>query len=388
MPTLVVLGAGLAGLPIAHHVLKHTVPLVKDLKVVLVTPNAEHYWNLASVRGVVPGQLGDDKLFYPIAPEFEQYPAGSWEIILGKAETLDESKNTVVVAANDGSRRAVDYDAVVIATGTSAKESMPWKEVGTTEETKKALRDLRQQLTAAKSIVIAGGGVTGAETAGEIGFEFAQKGDKDVYFVYNDALPLGPPMVDNVRKAALNELQKLKVKAVPNTKVTGVTVDADGRKTLELTTKDGKKSTMKADAYVPTVGSIPNTAFLPSSMLDAKGYVNQDASLRVPGHANLFVVGDAGNLEDEYGRIADLQVQHVVKSIQAHFTGAARPADYVVDPKVIAGITIGRSRATGQMGTWKLPSIMIWLFKGRFLGTDYNKAFVQGKRTLTVTKNW
>jgi malic enzyme len=39
--TLVVLGAGVAGLPIAHHVLRHTVPKVKDLKVILVTPNTD-----------------------------------------------------------------------------------------------------------------------------------------------------------------------------------------------------------------------------------------------------------------------------------------------------------------------------------------------------------
>ncbi|KAF6841300.1 hypothetical protein CMUS01_03618 [Colletotrichum musicola] len=387
MPTLVVLGAGLAGLPIAHHALKHTVPLVKDLKVVLVTPNAEHYWNMAAVRGVVPGQFGDDILFNPIEPELAQYPRESWEIVLGKAETLDDGKNTVVVAANDGSRRTIAYDAVVVATGTRAKENMPWKEVGTTEQTKKALADIRRELADAKTIVVAGGGITGAETAGEIGFEYSAKGAKDVYFVYADDLPLGPPLVDNVRKAALNELHKLKVKTISGTKVTGVKTDAGGKKTLELTGKDGKKTTMQADAYVPTVGSIPNTSFLPASMLDADGYVNQDASLRVPGHDNVFVVGDVGNLEGQYGRIADLQTQHVVKSIQAHFTGAAKPADYVVDPKVIAGITIGRGRATGQMGTWKLPSIIIWLAKGRYIGTDYAKAFAQGKRTMMV-KNW
>ncbi|OHE95441.1 hypothetical protein CORC01_09313 [Colletotrichum orchidophilum] len=388
MPTLVVLGAGLAGLPIAHHVLKHTVPLVKDLKVILVTPNSEHYWNLASVRGIVPGQFGDDVLFHPIEPAFARYPKESYEVIIGKAEQLNDDKNTVAVVANDGTRKTIAYDAVVIATGTRAKESMPWKEVGTTEETKKALGDIRQQLSNAKSIVVAGGGITGTETVGEIGFEYSQKHNKDVYFIYNDDLPLGPPLTDSVRKAALNELQKLNVKTIHNTKVTNVKTEANGQKTLELTDKSGKKTTLQTDAYLPTIGAIPNTSFLPSNMLDAPGYVNQDNSLRAVGHDNIFVVGDVGNLEDGYGRLADTQVQHVVKSIQAHFTGAPRPAPYVVDPKIIAGITIGRSRATGQMGTWKLPSIMIWLFKGRYIGTDYAKEFAAGTRTMTVTKNW
>uniref|UniRef100_L2GBX4 FAD/NAD(P)-binding domain-containing protein n=1 Tax=Colletotrichum fructicola (strain Nara gc5) TaxID=1213859 RepID=L2GBX4_COLFN len=374
MPTLVVLGAGLSGLPVAHHALKHTAAQVKDMKVILVTPNAEHYWNMASVRGVVPGQFGDDVLFYPIEPELAQYPKERWELVLGKAETLNDDKNNVVIALNDGSRRTIPYDAIVIATGTRAKEGMPWKEVGTTEETKKSLHGVRKLLEDAKSIVVAGGGVTGAETAGEIGFEYAQKGGKDggkgVYFIYNDTLPLSPPFVDNVRRAALNELTKLKVKPIPETKVTAVKTEANGQKTLELTTKDGKKTTMTTDAYVPTVGSIPNSSFLPSNMLDATGHVNQDASLRAPGQDNMSSA-----------------TSHVVKSIQAHFTGAARPADYVADPKVLAGITIGRSRATGQMGTWKLPSIAIWLFKGRYIGTDYAKQLVEGKRTLQA-KNW
>lgn len=42
--TLVILGAGIAGLPIAHHVLKHTAPQVKGgLKVILVSPNTDQY---------------------------------------------------------------------------------------------------------------------------------------------------------------------------------------------------------------------------------------------------------------------------------------------------------------------------------------------------------
>ncbi|OLN84948.1 Apoptosis-inducing factor 2-like protein 2 [Colletotrichum chlorophyti] len=388
MPTLVVLGAGIAGLPITHHVLKHTVPLVKDLKVILVTPNSEFYWNLASVRGVVPGQFSDDQLFRPIEPELAQYPAGSWELVIGKAETLNDDKNTIEVALDDGGRRTISYDAVVIATGTQAREGMPWKGLGTTEATKKALHDIRQRLAASKTIAVGGGGITGAETVGEIGFEYAQKGDKDVYFIHSDELPLAAPFTDSVRRAALKELNALKVKTISNTKITGVITETDGKTTLELTAKDGKKTTLRVDAYVPTIGAVPNTSFLPTDMLDPNGYVKQDTDLRVPGHGNVFVVGDAGNLEDGYGRLADLQTQHIVKSIQAHFTGAPKPAAYVVDPKVTAGITLGRSRATGQMGTWRLPSIIVWLVKGRFIGTNYVKDYAAGKRTMTVTKNW
>lgn len=46
--TVVILGAGLAGLPLAHHILKNKADKY-DLKVVLVSPSDEFYWNLASV---------------------------------------------------------------------------------------------------------------------------------------------------------------------------------------------------------------------------------------------------------------------------------------------------------------------------------------------------
>lgn len=34
--TVVILGASFAGIPIAHHLLTHTAPLIPDLKVILV----------------------------------------------------------------------------------------------------------------------------------------------------------------------------------------------------------------------------------------------------------------------------------------------------------------------------------------------------------------
>lgn len=46
------------------------------------------------------------------------------------------------------------------------------------------------------------------------------------------------------------------------------------------------------------------------------------------------------------------------------------------------GVTLGRSRATGQMGSLKLWSFLLWYLKGRFLGTDYAGQYAAGKRTL------
>lgn len=77
--TFVVLGAGYAGIPMAHHLLKHTPAGVVNLRVVLVAPYDALYWNGAAPRGFLPTNdadtnpkgtpgYGDDKLFFPLAP--------------------------------------------------------------------------------------------------------------------------------------------------------------------------------------------------------------------------------------------------------------------------------------------------------------------------------
>jgi NADH dehydrogenase FAD-containing subunit len=108
--TIVILGASLTGVPIAHYLLKHTANKIKDLKVIVVAPNTHLYWNLGSVRGILPDMLGDDLLFYPLAPGFAKYPSERYELVRGVAERVDPSSNVVEVRGNDGSARQIRYD--------------------------------------------------------------------------------------------------------------------------------------------------------------------------------------------------------------------------------------------------------------------------------------
>jgi len=109
--TVVILGAAYTGIPIAHYLLKHTAAKVKgDLRVVLVSPNTDFYWHNASVRGILPGQLPDEKLFYPIAPAFAKYPAEQFNFVLGKAQGVDPASNSVNIRSTDGSEQSIKYD--------------------------------------------------------------------------------------------------------------------------------------------------------------------------------------------------------------------------------------------------------------------------------------
>jgi hypothetical protein len=73
MQKIVILGGSYAGISTAHRLLRQA-GKTSNCKVILVTPNTDLYWSLASARGLVPGQLSDEQLFRPIADGFKQYP--------------------------------------------------------------------------------------------------------------------------------------------------------------------------------------------------------------------------------------------------------------------------------------------------------------------------
>ncbi|ROW06011.1 hypothetical protein VMCG_04655 [Cytospora schulzeri] len=382
--TIVILGASVAGIPIAHHLLTHTALLVPDLKVILVSPNTHLYWMFASVRGIVPGGLDEDKLFVPIAPAFAKYPVDRFEFVLGTAEDLNPSENSVTVQTNDGQVRSIEYHTLVVATGSSAKDNMPWKAVSTTEQTRAVLREWQTRIRSAKSIVVAGAGLTGIEVAGELAEAYAKTGQKEVTLIGTSNLPLDNTVRQDVRAAAQNILKTLGARVVMDTTVSTVEGSGSGPRTIKIY-KQGREETITADVFMPTYGLQPNSSFAPASMLDQRGYIKQTKYLRVEGHDNIFVVGDVGNLETPHGIHTDLQVLHVVGSLQAYLKGG-EVTEYRFSTEPYFGASIGRGAGIGQVKGLKVFSFLIWWNKSRTLGMQKVSGFVAGRRTLTKGK--
>ncbi|KAM0518649.1 hypothetical protein ACHAPE_004413 [Trichoderma viride] len=379
MKNIVVLGVGVAAAPLIRQTMRNVVLKDKDYKMIVVAPNTHFHWPIAMPRVLVPGQLADDKAMIDLRPFFKEYPEAQFEFVLGTASAMDPASNTVTVSPSEGGSRTINYHTLVVATGSSSPD-MPWKVMGSTEQTKQRTHELRQQIENAKTIVIVGAGATGTETAGELGFEYSKAGKKEVYLVYNDKLPLTPPTMDSVRKAAKNELEKLKVKLVPNTTVSAV--ERSGNDTiLTLTSADGTTKTLTTQAYIPSTGLVPNTSFVPANLLDNRGYVKQTKALLAEGFDNIFVLGDVGNLEASKAGTASAQTIHLVKALPIYFNGGAMPA-YSPNTTEISAVTLGRSRATGQMGSFKLFSYLIYYAKGRYLGTDYAHLIAAGKKSM------
>jgi len=93
---------------------------------------------------------------------------------------LDVEAKKVAISSSTGTS-TLEYDFLILATGSRAKGDAPFKGVGSTEDTKAVRHDFQARVKKAKTIVVAGGGVTGCETAGELAYEYGR--EKEIIFV-------------------------------------------------------------------------------------------------------------------------------------------------------------------------------------------------------------
>ncbi|KAI1436317.1 FAD/NAD(P)-binding domain-containing protein [Xylaria sp. CBS 124048] len=377
--TVVILGGAYAGVQIAHRLLKYTLPHVKDLKVVLISKNSHFYWNMAAVRAIIPGVMKEDQYTRPIAPGFAQYPAESFEFIVGSAEAVDPTNRTVKVAVGDDSKeRALSYDYLVLATGTrntdSAATAVPWKNSGTHEEISALLNETQEKIRAAQHIVVAGAGATGVETAAELGFEYGSPKDpsakKEIILLSADEHVLGGDSISGTVEA---ELKKLHVTIRKSARVAGCTMLSDGK--YEVVLDNGDK--IVTDLYLPTMGMTPNSDYLPATMLNEKKFVIVDEFYAAKGVENIWAAGDVAAAGRATFVNTDKQAAGVAKNLDAVLRGKAQSPVKTI-PIDILMVATGRSRGAGRLGPVKAFSLMVYHIKGKTLGTQRLPSWVDG----------
>ncbi|KAJ9160789.1 FAD/NAD(P)-binding domain-containing protein [Coniochaeta hoffmannii] len=376
--TVVVLGGGMSGIATAHKLLKHTAPKLKGLKVILVSASSHFYMNIAAVRGVIPGEIPDKDLFYPIEPGFAKYPRESFEFVVGSATALDPAGNTVKVRAGDGGaeERTIAYDQLVIATGSSLATDLPFKTIGSYERTIEEWHKLQNRIKAAKSVVIAGAGPTGVETMGELAYKYGTTKKLTLIIDGEHALP---SLMPSVAKTAEAELTKMKVELLRKVRVDAVEELGGDNGGTKLTLSDGK--TLVADVFLPLYGVRPNSSFVPAHLLDAGGCVKVEPSLRVAGCENVWAVGDVNNLEFKTAMRAESQTVHLHPNLEAVLLGRGQQALAAYKPgtTTMMMVPVGKKKGTGQIGSFKAFSFMVNFFKGKTLLVEKAPAIVDGK---------
>ncbi|KAI0478076.1 hypothetical protein F4859DRAFT_46634 [Xylaria cf. heliscus] len=375
--TVVILGGAFAGVQVAHRLLKSTLPHVKDLKVILVSKNSNFYWNLAAVRAIVPGVLKEEEYTQPIAPGFAKYSADVFEFIIGTVESVDHPSKTVkVIVGADASERPLNYDYLVVATGTrnAGTSNVPWKNNGTHEEITALLAETQEKVKAAKHIVVAGAGTTGVEVAAELGFEYGNPKDpatkKEIVLLSAHKEVLDG---DSIASNVASELKKLSVKVRGSARVANATTSPDGK--TEVVLENGEK--IVTDLYLPTMGMAPNTEFLPDVLLTTKKFVDIDEFYAVKGAENIWAAGDVVWKPRGSFVLTDKQAAGVAKNIDAVIRGKSQTPVKTIPIDVLM-VATGRSRGAGRMGPVKAFSLMVYLIKGKTLGTEKLPSWVDG----------
>ena len=248
---IVVVGANIAGINAAHYLLKHTIPTLQaankstTYKLTLISPSTHFFWKIGAPRALINSELIPlSKIFKPIEDGFKQYPKNSFSFVLGSAVGLDEGKKTITVQTQDSATKTVSYSSLIIATGTTSTSPL-WTLHGSHETSIASMQEMHAALPKASTILIAGGGPAGVETAGQITLpstkphstnprpstgEIATFYPKATTTLLSGSHSLLPRLKPAIGSAAESKLTSMGVKTIHNLKVTS-TSSAPGSKT-------------------------------------------------------------------------------------------------------------------------------------------------------------
>ena len=221
------------------------------------------------------------------------------------------------------------------------------------------------------TIVIVGGGPTGVELAGAFAElartvlkrDFRRIDPTHAHIVLIEASPnvlahFPPDLCDSARR----QLERLGVQVRTSTRVKSIT---EGQVELE----GGEVIRAETILWAAGVSATPLTAKL-GVELDRAGRVKVNPGLSLPGHPEVFAIGDMALVLDEKGKpvpgvspAAMQMASHVARIIKrelASTSGAAqRPAFHYWDRGTMA--TIGRSAAVAWIGRLKMSGVLAWL---------------------------
>ncbi len=386
---IVILGGSYGGISTAHYLLKHVVPKLPDsllYRVILASASDHAMCRPACPRAMISDDLlPQEKLFVSIARAFEQYPKDNFRFIQATATDLDHSKRTVTIQLPDGSTESIDFHALVIATGASTPSPL----LGLNRDVdflRSSWASFRKALSSAKSIVISGGGPAGVETAGELGeylngragwFRSGLANPRVQITVVTAGPQILPALRPAIAKQAEIYLAKVGVAVVKNVRVTAVRPPDAGTENVAtkatVTLENGK--TLEADLYIPTTGTTPNTGFVDKLLLGADGRVETNPStLRVEKTGTrIYAIGDAASFARPAIHLILNAVPVLCTNMEHDLLLAAgkesssvgKDRIYTEDTRETQMVPIGRGKGVGAAMGYKMPSLMVWLIKGR-----------------------
>ncbi len=326
---IVIVGGSFGALAVAHTLLKDVLPKLsssKSCKVFMISPNSQFFWRPAAPRIIVnPAALSEDKAFFDIAESFEKYDKSHFEHIRGYATSVDPSSQTILYSPDSMTASLpIHYGSLVLASGTLFKDPL-WSLQSGEEPTKRALKNTHDQVSAAHSIAIIGGGPLGCETAGELGYLHGRSKEINLF---SGAKQLLHRLQDQrLGQDAEGRLSNLGVKVVHKVRCEDTERTADGKTRVKLS--DGTEEVV--DVVIEATGETPSNKFIPKEWLTGDGLVRTViATLRadVPNLDNVYAIGSISSALK--GGILGIVFSYkaLCESIQNDLTGQGRLPSY------------------------------------------------------------
>ena len=378
---VVIVGAGYGGLAAAQR--------LRDADVdVIVVDRTNHHLFPPLLYQAATGLLSEGDIAPPIRDVLRRQ--GNATVLLGEVDGVDLGARRLSVATL-GQRSELGYDSLILATGSQqsyfghpeyARHAPGMKTIDHALELRGrifgAFEMAECELDPAAratwlTFVVVGGGPTGVELAGQIGeLARAMRGNfrridpTQARIVLLDAGPAilsGYPV--SLQRRAARRLERLGVELRLGVVVTGV--DARGVDTNAdepaLRRVEAPTKIWAAGVEGSPLGRL--VAEQAGAGVDGAGRVIVREDCTLPGHPEVFVVGDLMNRDDAptIGRVAVDSARHAADAILARLRGdkAERPYNYRERAKIAI---VSRFEAVGTIGRlriWGFPAWILWL---------------------------
>jgi len=373
-PRVVIVGAGFGGLSAAK-------ALGRSALQVTVVDRRNHHVFQPLLYQVATAALSPGDIAYPIRSILRRQK--NTTVYLAEVRSIDVAGRSLTL--DQGS---LPYDYLIFAAGaTHSYFGHPeWEAHAPGLKTIEDALEIRRQFLLAferaerepdparrrslLTFVLVGGGPTGAELAGAIAeisrhvliHDFRRIDPRDARILLVEAGPrILPSFPPELSERAARSLEKLGVEIRTDAPVTGV-----GEGYVNIGAERLEAATIVWSAGVAAL----STARSLGAPLDRAGRVLVQPDLSIPGHPEVFVVGDQAAFLHQTGKplpgVAQVAIQegrHAAQNILADRAGLPRRPFHYRDPGNLA--VLGRGSAVADLGKVRLsgfPAWLVWAF--------------------------
>ncbi len=380
MHRVAIIGGGFGGLNAARQLAGR-----KDVAVTLVDKRNFHLFQPLLYQ-VATGSLSPGEIAAPLRSVFQN--ASNIRVLMAEAVDFDVAGRRVIL--DEG---CVDYDTLILAAG-SANSYFGHKEweaiapgLKTIEDAVRIRHKILFAFEAAEretdpaerqawlTFVVVGAGPTGVELAGALGEiandtlrnEFRSIRPEEARLLLLDGSPrVLPPFPEDLSRAAEQHLIGLGVRTRNNVRV--VAIDAGGVEIQSSAGAPRERIASKTVIWAAGVTATPiarKLAERTGAPSDRQGRIQVSADLTVPGHSEIFVIGDLVDLAQDGKPLpgvapAAMQMgRYAGRAVEARLEGREPEPFRYWDKGNLA--VIGRAAAVAQIGRVHLHGLIAWL---------------------------